>query len=221
MPATPRPIFKSHNPGCNCCPQDGGSDDRCWYTALIVKPVWYIVNFTGGQSSPFLVAGNHTSCETGKRSPTYWGGPINLSTYLVAYTWTAEGVNEKWGGSGLDGQQCTYQSAGASGPMFRSASASGGITPCSAGWTYPSWQCTQATDFDAYYSCRPAWQSPGAKLSCGETWYLIVSTSQVSAIVQNLEVPPEGSFTVRRLEGLFGPDLHNYDPNVYFPFEPC
>ena len=230
-------IFKAHNPGCNCCPEedDSGICGRLW----LVECFHFVDTFYDqGGSGNWIIYGDSTSPHTSGDSVLFSGasaGFYSLQIQIWPYvfgdiyrywrnngTWAIEGVTEDYGGSAINGA-ATYApgSPGNHASIFTKTASASTPCGCSSFWgpNYPSFTATQLEYFCSGFGvCRPAWMSGGAaRVRFSKPLWAFIQGDDVS----QLEEAPLDMKYVRPILGseYYGKGL--YDPEVYWPWQDC
>jgi hypothetical protein len=232
MAKVSKPIFKAHNPGCNCCPeQDEGTPDCI--TLYLVEPFVWVNSFlwdtTGAQWNIF---GNPATGLSSKVAPQYYGNVVIFPSvpdgianwWRTGGTWTVEGVSELYGGSNINGSVTPYplgESAGGNWIGFHSSAGPSELCPFGSGYfgnLYPLFQDTQVSDYYSPFGvCYPAWESgTSARARFSTPMWMRANAS----VIPNLEEGVAGTMRVGIPdEGFYGNGL--YHPDVYWPFTEC
>jgi len=228
-------IFKAHNPGCNCCPEEDEPSGNCT-TLFLVECFHFVSNFGDGGSGNWRIYGDSTSGYTSGSSILF--GPtgiysLNIQIWpyvagqVFAYwaggggTWTVEGVSEDYNGSAINGP-VTYDpgSVGSHASTFTKTASASTPCGCSSFWgpNYPSFTSGQLEYYcSAFGACRPEWMSgSAARVRFSKPLWARIASDDPSS----LEEAPLDTKYVSPIDGM----VHLsglYDPEMYWPWEDC
>lgn len=221
------PIFKAHNPGCNCCPSDEDEPPSyCYYRARKVMPFLFVSSFryTG---TTWTVEGRTRGSLDGYTvaSPLYFG--FWTGFYEVTYQYIFEGSKELYGGQNPNGHEAASTIHGTT---WTVDAAAGELCPFGSwmyGHSYPTYLMREEDYFDWLSgACYPAQESDalGVRLWIKKMVWMVYQRGQEPNVYGGLSGPEiwiNRNYDDPEVAERYSPTPAMYDPDVYWPWISC